>query len=81
MLKVLFSLLGLGDKSLHKSVTVWGLVLWGLGDAIVTTLCGTPELTFNGELVASSDACGVANTLVQKLGVVLTALGIRKAAK
>ena len=81
MAKLLFKILGLGDKGLHKSVTVWGLALWAVGDALVTNICGSPELSFNGTLVASSEACGVATTLVQKLGVVLTALGIRKAAK
>ena len=74
-------ILGLGDKALYKSLTVWGLVLYNIGDYAVTTICGTPELSFSGTLVASSTACGFAQTLIAKAGVVLTALGVRKAAK
>ena len=80
MQKIL-SVFGLVDKPLWQSLTVWGLVLYNLGDAMITGLCGAPELSFNGSLIASSAVCGFAQTAVQKVGVILTALGIRKAAK
>jgi hypothetical protein len=81
MMQQIFSILGLGDKALYKSITLWGLVIYNIGDELVTQLCGTPELTFAGTVIASSTACGVAVTAVQKAGVILGILGVRKAAK
>ena len=80
IIKVL-TILGIGDKALWKSVTIWGLALYAAGDAGLASLCGNPELTFSGTFTTGNEFCDAANSFMEKAGFVLSALGIRKAAK
>lgn len=77
----LLDIFGLSDKPIFKSITAWGLVIFVMGEAGVATLCGSPELTFGGTFTTNSAFCDLANTILAKAGMVLTALGVRKAAK
>lgn len=61
-----------GEKSWAQSLTAWGLVIYVAGESLVTQACGSSLLPEN--------LCGFLTSAVQNIGVVLTALGIRKAA-
>ena len=61
-----------GDKPLYKSMTVWGLALWQMGQPVLDSLCSAGILDV--------DTCGTAGEWLVKIGVILTGLGIRRAA-
>ncbi len=61
-----------GNKPWFHSLTAWGLVIFVGATAIVSQTCEVGLL--------SPAACETATGLTGKLGIVLTALGIRKAA-
>jgi hypothetical protein len=61
-----------GDKPWTQSLTAWGLVIYVAGEAAVGEICG-------GELI-SAEVCSLLENWAATVGVVLTALGIRRAA-
>ena len=81
MIKLLLKLLGLEDKPIYQSVTVWGLALLVGGQAMILQVCGAPEMLFSGDVTMGNAFCDNANSLMTQLGTILTALGVRKASK
>jgi hypothetical protein len=63
-----------GDKSALQSLTAWGLVIFLCGETFVVQVCGGPE----GLLPAG--VCGALESVITNVGVVMTALGLRRAA-
>ena len=61
-----------GGKSWTESLTAWGLVVYVVGEAIIEQVC-------SGGLM-SAEICDVAKAWTTQIGVVLTDLGIRRAA-
>ncbi len=61
----------LGDKNVFKSMTAWGVFLYEIGGSIVEAAANAGFLTPGGEETLAA--------LVASAGVILGALGIRKA--
>ena len=61
-----------GDKPVYQRLTAWGLMLFAIGETALVQLCGANLI---GEPL-----CGTLTGIVDKLAVVLTALGLRRAA-
>lgn len=65
----------LGDKKWFQSMTVWGLIVFALGETFIEQACG-PE----GAGIFSANACAIMSGISDKVAVVLTVLGLRRAA-
>ena len=63
-----------GDKPALQSLTAWGLVVFVCGEAFVRQVCGGPD----GLL--SDGICGILEGVVTNAGIIMTALGLRRAA-
>ena len=63
-----------GDKSALQSLTAWGLVVFLCGETFVGQVCGD-----SGGLLPEG-VCSVLESAITNVGVVMTALGLRKAA-
>jgi hypothetical protein len=61
-----------GDKPWYQSLTAWGLVAYVAGEAIISEACGAQALF-------GSALCATLSSSIQTIGVVLTALGLRRA--
>ena len=61
-----------GDKPWYKSLTSWGLIVFVGATSVLDEACVQGMM--------SSDVCDIAKGLLSNVGVVLTVLGIRKAA-
>lgn len=59
-----------GDKSWYESLTAWGLVFYTGSGAVLEQVCAL------GLLEAAT--CATATAVLTKVGVVMTALGIRR---
>ena len=60
-----------GGKTWYKSMTVWGLATYTIGETLVAAVCG------EGGFLPDS-VCEPFSAIVKGLGVVLTVLGIRR---
>lgn len=63
-----------GDKKWTESLTAWGLVVFLAGESAVEQICG------GGVDLIPPGVCDFLGTWVSNIGIVLTALGIRRAA-
>jgi hypothetical protein len=61
-----------GDKPWYQSITAWGLVIYTIAMAGGNAACEAGLLSFS--------ACDTVESIGGTIGIVITALGIRKAA-
>lgn len=58
-------------KPWFKSLTAWGIVLWGVAPVLIDGACGLQLI--------SVENCEAARFAVEKIGGILAAVGIRRA--
>ena len=61
-----------GQRKWYQSLPFWGLAIWAAGAAFISQVCGDTGLL-------SDSLCSTLESSSDTIGVVLTALGIRRA--
>ena len=61
-----------GDRAWYQSLTFWGLAFYVAGSAFIGQICGETG-------IVSDSVCSTLQSSSDTIGVVLTALGIRRA--